>query len=169
VSTSEATAKTHVRASDSTRNAHHSESHTNFDRRVAAQGGDSHACRYCRELPVLAKWADRMADHAKSDPKGLPAVMDEMARSDNRVQETHADWATLIARAADDVSRMVRSESHLLQISLSAALKAQIDYALAVFAMVIALAGQRADSELSNQHRVPIPEGIASVRKVIES
>ncbi len=106
---------------------------------------------------------------AKSDPKGLLAVMDEMARSDNRVQETHADWATLIARAADDVSRMVRSESHLLQISLSAALKAPIDYALAVFAMVIALAGQRADSELSNQHRVPIPEGMASVRKVIES
>jgi hypothetical protein len=57
----------------------------------------------------------------------------------NGAQGTHADWATLIARAVDDVSRIVRSESHLLQISLSAALKAQIDYALTAFAMVIAL------------------------------
>jgi Putative Actinobacterial Holin-X, holin superfamily III len=56
----------------------------------------------------------------------------------NGAQETHADWAPLIARAVDDVSRIVRSESHLLQISLSAALKAQIDYALAAVAMVVA-------------------------------
>lgn len=53
--------------------------------------------------------------------------------------QTHADWATLIARAVDDVSQIVSSESHLLQISLSAALKEQVDYALAAVAMVIAL------------------------------
>lgn len=56
----------------------------------------------------------------------------------NGVQDTHADWATLIARAVDHLSRIVRSESQLLQISVSASLKAQIDYALAAFAMVIA-------------------------------
>lgn len=56
----------------------------------------------------------------------------------NGAQDTHADWVTLIARAVDDLSRIVRSESQLLQISVSAALKAQVDYALAAFAMVIA-------------------------------
>ena len=57
----------------------------------------------------------------------------------NGAQDTHADWSTLVARAVGDVSRILHSETHLLQISLSAAVKAQIDYALAVFAMVAAL------------------------------
>jgi hypothetical protein len=64
---------------------------------------------------------------------------EQKPQSSNEVHETHADWATLLARAVDDVSRIVRSESRLLQIRLSAGLKAQIDYALAAFAMVIAL------------------------------
>ena len=50
----------------------------------------------------------------------------------NGAQDTHADWSSLVARAVDDVSRILHSESHLLQISLSAAVKAQIDYALAI-------------------------------------
>jgi hypothetical protein len=57
----------------------------------------------------------------------------------NGAQDTHADWSSLVARAVDDVSRILHSETHLLQISLSAAVKAQIDYALAVFAMVTAV------------------------------
>src|SRR4029077_8057744 len=70
---------------------------------------------------------------------GAQAMEEQKPLTSNGAQEPHADWATLIAQAVDDVSRIVRSESHLLQISLSAALKAQIDYALAAFAMVIAL------------------------------
>jgi hypothetical protein len=66
-------------------------------------------------------------------------VEEQKPLTSKEVQETPADWTTLITRAVDDVSRIVRSESQLLQISLSAALKTQIDYALAAFAMVIAL------------------------------
>jgi hypothetical protein len=57
----------------------------------------------------------------------------------NGAQDTHADWSSLVARAVDDVSRILHSETHLLQISLGAAVKAQIDYALTVFAIVAAL------------------------------
>jgi Putative Actinobacterial Holin-X, holin superfamily III len=70
---------------------------------------------------------------------GAQPMEEQKPLTSNGEQETHADWATLIGQAVDDVSRIVHSESHLLQINLSAALKAQIDYALAAFAMVIAL------------------------------
>ena len=56
----------------------------------------------------------------------------------NGAQETHADWATLVAQAVDDVSHILHSEADLLQINLGAALRAQIDYAVATFAMVAA-------------------------------
>ena len=56
----------------------------------------------------------------------------------NGAQEPHADWATLVAQAVDDISRILHSEADLLQINLGAAVRAQIDYALATFAMVAA-------------------------------
>jgi hypothetical protein len=56
----------------------------------------------------------------------------------NGAQETHADWATLVAQAVDDVSHILHAEADLLQINLGAALRAQIDYAVATFAMVAA-------------------------------
>jgi hypothetical protein len=67
------------------------------------------------------------------------AMEEKQPLASNGAQNTHADWSTLVARAVGDVSRILHSETHLLQISLSAAVKAQIDYALAVFAMVAAL------------------------------
>src|ERR1700674_470487 len=56
----------------------------------------------------------------------------------NGAQEPHADWATLVAQAVDDVSHILHAEADLLQINLGAAVRAQIDYALATFAMVAA-------------------------------
>ena len=37
------------------------------------------------------------------------------------------DWATLTERALDDLSRIVRSEIHMLQTSIEAAVEARID------------------------------------------
>jgi len=38
----------------------------------------------------------------------------------------YSDWPTLIERAVDDVSRILRSEAHMFQTSMGAALEAQI-------------------------------------------
>jgi hypothetical protein len=48
----------------------------------------------------------------------------------------HEDWSTLIARAADDDSRIIQSEIHLFETSFRSALEGQIRYALAGLAMV---------------------------------
>jgi hypothetical protein len=48
----------------------------------------------------------------------------------------HEDWSTLIARAADNVSRIVQSEIHLFETTFRSALEGQINYALAGLAMV---------------------------------
>lgn len=47
------------------------------------------------------------------------------------------DWATLTERALDDVSRIVRSEIHMLQTSIETAVEARIDR-LVTRAMTIA-------------------------------
>ena len=65
--------------------------------------------------------------------------MEERQRpSRNGIHEAHPDWTTLVAQAVDDVSRVLHAEADLLQINLVAALRAQIDYAAAIFAMVAA-------------------------------
>jgi hypothetical protein len=48
----------------------------------------------------------------------------------------HEDWSTLIAQAADDVSRIVQSEIHLFETTFRSALEGQINYALAGLAIV---------------------------------
>ncbi|MBF6569132.1 MAG: phage holin family protein [Candidatus Binataceae bacterium] len=59
----------------------------------------------------------------------------------NGTHDSHPDWATLVTRSMDDVSRILHSEVDLLQINLVAALRIQIDYALATFAMMVVLIG----------------------------
>jgi hypothetical protein len=66
------------------------------------------------------------------------AMEERQHRTGNEAQEVHADWSTLVARAVDDVSRILHSEVDLLHINLSATLRAQTDYALATLAMVAA-------------------------------
>src|SRR5208337_147547 len=48
---------------------------------------------------------------------------------------SYPDWPTLIERAVDDVSRILQSELHMFQITMGAALEAQI--ATAVASLVI--------------------------------
>jgi hypothetical protein len=61
------------------------------------------------------------------------------ALSSNGERQTFPDWSILIGRAAEGVSNILHAETHLLQINVGAALKAQIDYAVTTFAMVVAL------------------------------
>jgi hypothetical protein len=61
------------------------------------------------------------------------------ALSSNGERETYPDWSILVGRAVEDVSNILHAETHLLQINVGAALKAQIDYAVTTFAMVVAL------------------------------
>jgi uncharacterized membrane protein YfcA len=53
--------------------------------------------------------------------------------------DIHEDWSTLIARAADDVTRIVHSEIQLFETSFRSALEGHINYALAGLAMVGAM------------------------------
>ena len=50
--------------------------------------------------------------------------------------ETYANWPTLMERAVDDVSRILRSEVHMLQTSIGATLEAQVSNTLAQLAIV---------------------------------
>ena len=45
--------------------------------------------------------------------------------------ETYADWPTLIEKAMDDVSRILRSEVRMLETSIGATLEAQVSHAVA--------------------------------------
>lgn len=45
----------------------------------------------------------------------------------DRASADYPDWATLMERALDDVSRILRSEIQMFQTSMGAAVEAQID------------------------------------------
>lgn len=51
----------------------------------------------------------------------------------------HQAWATLIARAADNISRIVQSEINLFEASFWSALEGHLNYALAGLAMLAAM------------------------------
>ena len=55
--------------------------------------------------------------------------------------ETYADWPTLIERAMDDVSRILRSEVRMLETSIRATLEAQVSHAVAHLAIAALLIG----------------------------
>jgi len=57
----------------------------------------------------------------------------------NGARDRHPDWATLITDAVDEVTRILRSEANLIRVSFGAALRAEVNYALAVSAMAGAL------------------------------
>ena len=66
-------------------------------------------------------------------------AMEEKRAVVNGAQDRHPDWATLITDAVDEVTRILRSEANLIRVSFGAALRAEVNYALAVLAMTGAL------------------------------
>jgi Putative Actinobacterial Holin-X, holin superfamily III len=57
-----------------------------------------------------------------------------------RVSANQPDWATLIKRALDDVSRILRSEIQILQTSLRQAVEAQVSRAVVRLTVIAAMA-----------------------------
>ena len=54
----------------------------------------------------------------------------------NGAPETLQDWPTLVSRAVDDVSRILQSETHMLQTSVGAALETQLANAIATLTVI---------------------------------
>ena len=54
----------------------------------------------------------------------------------NGVPEPLQDWPTLVGRAVDDVTRILQSEAHMLETSMSAALASRIASAIATLTIV---------------------------------
>jgi VIT1/CCC1 family predicted Fe2+/Mn2+ transporter len=67
---------------------------------------------------------------AMTDKHPLPTNGDTTATS---------DWPTLIERAVDDVSRILRSEVHMLQTSVGAALELQVSKTIAHLANTVVM------------------------------
>ena len=59
--------------------------------------------------------------------------------STNGAAETNPDWTTLVGRAVDDVTRILRSEAHMFQTSMGNALEARIANVLATLTMIVAM------------------------------
>ena len=54
----------------------------------------------------------------------------------NGVPESLQDWPTLVGRAVDDVTRILQSEAHMLETSMSAALATRLANAIAILTIV---------------------------------
>jgi hypothetical protein len=63
--------------------------------------------------------------------KGMDAMAEKQPLTTEGGTTTYADWPTLIERVMDDVSRIIRSEVHILQAGIGANLEAQVSNAVA--------------------------------------
>jgi len=54
----------------------------------------------------------------------------------NGAPESLQDWPTLVGRAVDDVTRILQSEAHMLETSMSAALATRLANAIAILTIV---------------------------------
>jgi hypothetical protein len=54
----------------------------------------------------------------------------------NGAPEILQDWPTLVSRAVDDVTRILQSEAHMLQSSMSAAIETRVAAAIATLSIV---------------------------------
>ena len=54
----------------------------------------------------------------------------------NGVPESLQDWPTLVGRAVDDVTRILQSEAHMLETSMSAALASRLANAIATLTII---------------------------------
>jgi CHASE2 domain-containing sensor protein len=54
----------------------------------------------------------------------------------NGASESIQDWPTLVSRAVDDVTRILQSEAHMLETSMSAALASRLANAIATITVI---------------------------------
>jgi len=54
----------------------------------------------------------------------------------NGAPDSFQDWPTLVGRAVDDVTRILQSEAHMLETSMSAALASRLANAIATLTII---------------------------------
>jgi hypothetical protein len=63
-------------------------------------------------------------------------MTDNQSHTENGAPGTQQDWPTLVGRAADDITRILQTEAHMLQTSMGAALESRLAGAIATLTMV---------------------------------
>ncbi len=63
-------------------------------------------------------------------------MTEKQSHHGNGLPESLQDWPTLVGRAVDDVTRILQSEAHMLETSMSAALASRIANAIATLTIV---------------------------------
>ena len=63
-------------------------------------------------------------------------MMEKQSHTANGAPEIQQDWTTLVGRAVDDVTHILQSEAHMLETSMSAALKTRLASAIATLTVI---------------------------------
>ena len=63
-------------------------------------------------------------------------MSEKQSHTANGAPEGLPDWPTLVSRAVDDVTRILQSETHMLQTSVGAALETQLANAIATLTVI---------------------------------
>jgi len=63
-------------------------------------------------------------------------MTEKQSHSGNGAPQTLQDWPTLVGRAVDDVTRILQSEAHMLETSMSAALQVRLAAAITTLTVV---------------------------------
>jgi hypothetical protein len=58
----------------------------------------------------------------------------------NGAHQTLQDWPTLVGRAVDDITHILRSEAHMMETSMSAELEARLASAIATLSIISVIA-----------------------------
>jgi len=64
------------------------------------------------------------------------AMTEKQPHHANGASESMQDWPTLVGRAVDDVTRILQSEAHMLETSMSAALASRLANAIATLTVI---------------------------------
>jgi hypothetical protein len=63
-------------------------------------------------------------------------MTEKRSQTANGASQTQQDWPTLVARAVDDVTRILQSEAHMLQTSVGAVLETRLASAIATLTVM---------------------------------
>jgi hypothetical protein len=64
-------------------------------------------------------------------------MTEKQSHHTNGAPESLQDWPTLVGRAVDDVTRILESEAHMLETSMSAALETRLASAIATLTVIV--------------------------------
>jgi hypothetical protein len=63
-------------------------------------------------------------------------MTEKQSHTENSAPEILQDWPTLVGRAADDITRILQTEAHMLQTSMGAELGSRLANAIATLTIV---------------------------------